>query len=385
MEKTHRVFKKISTPFENFNPTAAILMVNAVDPQINTLKVFLEAINEIKLKHFVVINKTDLSEDHYPKLVDALGVELLKLSLKTLNGFDIVKDKINNTFTKGDRVAVLGIFNSGKTSLISQLTNKKLAIGNIPGTTLEFSEHDYNGMTLIDTVGQVIDINKPYMVSVDFSGCESPEKKISRVLTQDAEGILATAELCIPQIKKVVELMKEQVGKGNKIVVTGAGASALVAMEMAGQGIETGVPIMVFTNNLAEAQPISFAKGFVEEEAALARYIAGVINVGDVLIGVSASGGTGFVYDALDKGKKRGAITVAITENIDTPLGKAADFIIKSNAKPEGPSSSKIQVAHLAIGHALMLTLADERGITADEAVNYMMPEYVPTKKMGIK
>lgn len=385
MEKTQRVFKKVSTPFENFNPTAAVLMINAVDPQINTLKVFLEAINEAKLKHFVVINKIDLNDGNYDQISDNLKVKPLKLSLKTLHGLEEVKKRISADFSPKDRVAILGIFNSGKTSLISQLTNKKLAVGDLPGTTLEFSEHEYNGMTLIDTVGQVIDVNKPYMVSIDFSGCDSPEKKINRVLTQDAEGILATAELCIPQIKKAVELMKGQLDKGNKIVVTGAGASALVAMEMAGQGIETGVPIMVFTNNLAEAQPISFAKGFVEEEAALSRYIAGVINKGDVLIGVSASGGTGFVYDALNKGKERGAITVAITENIDTPLGKAADHIIKSNAKPEGPSSSKIQVAHLAIGHALMLTLADERGITADESVKFMMPEYVPTKKMGIK
>lgn len=76
---------------------------------------------------------------------------------------------------------------------------------------------------------------------------------------------------------------------------------------------------------------------------------------------------------------------MALTENPDTPLGEAADYVIKSNAKPEGPSSSKIQVAHLAIGHALMLALADERGVTADESVGLMLPEPVATKKMGIK
>ncbi|MFH1829585.1 MAG: SIS domain-containing protein [Pseudomonadota bacterium] len=385
MSQTKRVFKKVSTPFENFHPTAALLMINAVDPQINTLKVFLEAINDAELKRVVVLNKMDLVSDDFGELENALEVTPLRLSLKTGEGFGAVKESIDSTFSSKDRVAILGIFNSGKTSLISKLTGKDLKISDLPGTTLEFSEHEYNGMTLIDTVGQVIDVNKPYMVSIDFSGCRTPEAKIQRVLTQDAEGILATMELAVPQIKKVVDLMKRQIAVGNKIVVIGAGASALVAMEMAGQGIETGVPIMVFTNNLAEAQPISFAKGFVEEEMALARYIAGSLYPGDVIIGVSASGGTGFVYGALAKAREKGAITVAITENIDTPLGKAADYIIKSNAKPEGPSSSKIQVAHLAIGHALMLTLADERGITADQAVQYMMPEYVPTKKMGIK
>lgn len=385
MSQTQRVFKKVSTTFDTFKPGAAILMVNALDPQINTLKVFIEAINDSKLKHIVVCNKMDLIKNDAKDIEKELGTQLMRMSLLTGQGFGAVKERIEHDFSKGDRVAVLGIFNSGKTSLISKLTGEKLKIGDLPGTTLEFSEHNYNGITLIDTVGQVIDVNKPYMVSIDFSGCKTDTEKIQRVLTQDAEGILATAEIAVPKIREVVKILKERVEAGNKIVVTGAGASALVAMEMAGQGIETGVPIMVFTNNLSEAQPISFAKGFVEEEMALARYIAGVMCKGDVIIAISASGGTGFVYGALNEAKKRGAITVAITENIDTPLGKAADHIIKSNAKPEGPSSSKIQVAHLAIGHALMLTLADERGITADESVKFMMPEYVPTKKMGIK
>jgi len=196
---------------------------------------------------------------------------------------------------------------------------------------------------------------------------------------------MATLEVAVPAMEKVVGVLRECIEGGNKIIVTGAGASALVAMEMAGQGLETGVPIMVFTNTLGDMQPVSFAKGTGEEEAGLSRYLALAVSEGDVVIGVSASGGTGFVYDALERARARGAITVAITENVDTPLGQAADHVIKSNAKPEGPSSSKVQVAHLAIGHALLLTLADERGVTADESIEFMLPEVVPTKKMGIK
>jgi N-acetylmuramic acid 6-phosphate etherase len=205
------------------------------------------------------------------------------------------------------------------------------------------------------------------------------------VLRQDSEAILATLEVAVPAIETVVGVLRERIEAGSKIVVTGAGASALVAMEMAGQGTETGVPIMVFTNNLSDMQPISFAKGSGEEEAGLSRYMSMAVDDGDVLIGISASGGTGFVYHALELASARGAITVAVTENIDTPLGHAADYVIKSNAKPEGPSSSKVQAAHLAIGHALLLALADERGVSADRSIQLMLPEVVPTKKMGIK
>lgn len=296
-----------------------------------------------------------------------------------------VRSRIRDDFAPGDRIAILGVFNSGKTSLISKLTGLDLLIGDLPGTTLEFVEYPYDGRVLIDTVGQVIDVNKPLMVSVDLSGCQSLDDKIGRVLRQDAEGILATLETAVPGISSVVQMLQQQLELGHKIVVTGAGASALVAMEMAGQGLETGLPIMVFTNSFADLQPVSFAKGAGEEEMGLARYMTLPLNPGDVMIGISASGGTGFVYGALRLARDKGAVTVAITENIDTPLGKAADYVIKSNAKPEGPSSSKIQAAHLAIGHALILCLADERGITADQSVRHMLPEPVATKKMGIK
>ena len=383
---TKRVLKKISTPFEAFDPQGAILMVNMVDPQVNTMRVFLEAIEEAEIPFFAVANKMDLAEDaRLSKVQEELGLSLLPASMITMQGMEEIRAQFPQTFAPKDRIAVLGVFNSGKTSLISNLTGLDLAIGNLPGTTLEFTAHDYHHYVLIDTVGQIIDINKPLMVSIDLSDCVTTHDKIARVLRQDAEGILATLEVAVPSIEKVVRVLRKRIEAGNKIVVTGAGASALVAMEMAGQGLETGVPIMVFTNNLGDMQPVSFAKGAGEEEMGLSKYMTMAINRGDVMIGISASGGTGFVYDALERAGSEGAITVAITENIDTPLGQAADHVIKSNAKPEGPSSSKIQAAHLAIGHALLLTLADERGVTADESVNFMLPEVVPTKKMGIK
>jgi D-arabinose 5-phosphate isomerase GutQ/GTP-binding protein EngB required for normal cell division len=383
---TKRVLKKISTPFEVFDPQGAILMVNMLDPQVNTMKVFLEAVDKVGIPFFGVANKMDLIDGSSRVGVEeALGLELIPASMSTTEGLEEIRSRLTETFAPGDRIAVLGVFNSGKTSLISNLTGLDLVIGNLPGTTLEFTAYPYGDYVLIDTVGQIIDVSKPMMVSVDLSGCESTQDRVARVLRQDAEGIMATLEVAVPAIEKVVGVLRECIERGNKIIVTGAGASALVAMEMAGQGLETGVPIMVFTNTLGDMQPVSFAKGTGEEEAGLSRYLSLAISEGDVVIGISASGGTGFVYNALERARARGAITVAITENVDTPLGQAADYVIKSNAKPEGPSSSKVQVAHLAIGHALLLTLADERGVTADESIEFMLPEVVPTKKMGIK
>jgi len=294
---------------------------------------------------------------------------------------------IKRKFPSGSRVVILGVFNSGKSSLIQVLTGRDIATGDIPGTTTEFTEYSdwYTGIILIDTVGQVIDVNKPMMVSVDLSGCTTIEEKVARVLRREADAILATRETVVPVLAEAVRFLQGQLNAGGKIVVTGAGASALVAMEIAGMGLETGLPIVSFTNNLADSHPVSFAKGLGEESGRLAQYIVQFMTRKDVLIGVSASGGTGFVYEAMRLARQRGAATIAITENSDTPVGHHADIVLKSDAKPEGPSSGPIQVAHLSIGHALILALADERGVTADQAIGFMMPEKVVTKKMGIK
>jgi D-arabinose 5-phosphate isomerase GutQ len=378
--------KKISTPFDQFDPSAALLMINMVDPQVATMMVFLEAIAEKKLPFFAIGNKMDAPEHKdIAEIEKSLGIDILPVSVLSGAGIDTVNKKIETTFTQDAKIAVLGVFNSGKTSLIASLTGKTLKISDLPGTTLEFTEHEFNGRTLIDTVGQVIDVSKPMMVSIDLSGCKTTEEKIATIFRQEAAGILASLETALHSIKEVVKVMKQQIAAGHKIIITGAGASALVAKEAAGQGRETGVPIMVFTNDLGDAQPVSFSKGLGEEEMGISKYTNLAVNKDDIVIGVSASGGTGFVYDTLRRAKQKEAICVAITENIDTPVGKAADYVIKSNAKPEGPSSSKIQVAHLVIVHALLLTLAEERGITADESVNFMLPETVATKKMGIK
>lgn len=250
---------------------------------------------------------------------------------------------------------------------------------------MEFEEHEWNGRVLIDSVGQVIDVNRPLMVGYDLTGCSTSEEMFEKALRLEAEGILSSLVTAKEGFLEALELIHERIQRGGKVVTTGAGASALVAEEIAGQCYETGVPCLCITNTMAQALPVSFAKGTGEEEGGLARFIAEQLTDKDVLIGVSASGGTGFVYGAVRLAKTKGALTVAVTENRDTPLGENADVVVKSNSKPEGPSSARIQTAHSVIGHALVRILAARRGVSAEESIRYMLPEKIATKKMGIK
>lgn len=382
-----RVLKKISTPFVQVSPQKAIILVNIKDPQINTMKAFLQACRDYKIHYRMFVNKIDAVKDYKIKIKDLQQkfdiTDIVGISALDGTNFDVVENQIKAW--KGNRIVLLGVFNVGKTSLINRLCGTNYRVADIPGTTLKFTETKYKDVVLIDSIGQLIDITKPLMVSIDFSGCTTIQDKIDTVFEEEIKGLVTTKEEIISSIEDVIAVIIKQLKNHKKIITTGAGASALVAKEIAGQGTECGLPVMVFTNDGAETQPITFSKGLGEQEAAVSKYIANAVNRGDVVIAVSASGGTGFTYDLLKRSKEKNAITIAITENADTPLGKYADYILKSNAKPEGPSSSKIQTAHLVIGHTLMLVIADELGVTADESVKYMLPEVVETKKMGIK
>jgi len=375
-----RVSKKLVPNLQDIE--GAILLVNAIDPQLATISIFQEAIRD--LPHFIVLNKVDaVSVTRAQEITEKLEGIVILSSMTDKRGLGGIKKEISK-LPQG-KIAVLGIFNSGKTSLINELTGTYDEVADLPGTTLKFTPRDYEAWTLIDTVGQVIDVNRPLMVSIDFSDCNTLEEKVFKVFEEDYHAIRLSMHSAISGIFEAIDLIKAQVDKGNKVIVSGAGASALVAQEIAGQGQETGLPIMVFTNDLSTSSPLSFAKGLGEDELGIAEYSALAVNQGDVVIGISASGGTACVHELLRIAQRKGAHTIAITENADTPLGKVADIIIKSEAKPEGPSSSKIQIAHLAIGHALILALADSRGVDAQTAIDFMLPKIVRNKKMGIK
>jgi len=131
MSASKRVLKKVSTPFDRLEPSGAILMINMLDPQISTMRVFLEAVEDAQLPFFLVANKMDVVEKTQLSATrDKLGLDLVPASMVTGEGMETIKSRLRDAFSPGDRVAILGVFNSGKTSLISQLTGLDLAIGN---------------------------------------------------------------------------------------------------------------------------------------------------------------------------------------------------------------------------------------------------------------
>lgn len=110
-----RVTKKMVTPFEMCRATGVVLLMNLYDPQIPTLRLFLEAVEQAQLPCLVVGNKLDLvTQERVQEVQRELGQEFLVMSLLTGKNVSTVVEKITQRFPEGARIVVLGIFNSGK-------------------------------------------------------------------------------------------------------------------------------------------------------------------------------------------------------------------------------------------------------------------------------
>ena len=69
----------------------------------------------------------------------------------------------------------------------------------------------------------------------------------------------------------------------------------------------------------------------------------------DVVLGIASSGRTPFTIAAVEYARRRGAHTIALTCNRDSPLERAADFAIVTEVGPEvlaGSSRMKAGTAH---------------------------------------
>jgi DNA-binding MurR/RpiR family transcriptional regulator len=108
------------------------------------------------------------------------------------------------------------------------------------------------------------------------------------------------------QVERVVEALHSC----NSTFIFGVGASGLTAEEMKHKLMRIGMRVDALTNN-----------HFMYMQAAL-------LKAGDVAIGISHSGHSPETTHALSLAKQAGAITVALTHNLGSPLSKVADITL---------------------------------------------------------
>ena len=91
----------------------------------------------------------------------------------------------------------------------------------------------------------------------------------------------------------------------------------------------------------------------------------------DVMAMVSRGGKTSELLPLVDVVTKKGASLIAITENPDSPLAKAASVVLLMNvgkeSDPLGLMATSSYVQTIAIFDALLAALIEETGYTAEQ------------------
>ena len=159
------------------------------------------------------------------------------------------------------------------------------------------------------------------------------------LINDENRRALDAIDAVLPQIETVCLEMEKSIKNGGRVFYVGAGTSGRLGVLDAAECPPTfGVPQELFTGLLAGGLACVAAAGEAnEDDAQCGREDlknAG-LSAGDVVIGVSASGGAAYVVEALRYAKEVGAFAAAIVNNPGTPMEKEAQVTIMVDSGPE--------------------------------------------------
>jgi glucosamine--fructose-6-phosphate aminotransferase (isomerizing) len=108
------------------------------------------------------------------------------------------------------------------------------------------------------------------------------------------------------------------------------------------------------------------------------RYRNPIIGENDLFVAISQSGETADTLAALREAKRKGAMTLAICNAVESSLAREADHVIYTHAGPEiGVASTKTFVTQLVILFLLALRIGRELGILSNEGGKTLTEELV--------
>ena len=170
---------------------------------------------------------------------------------------------------------------------------------------------------------------------------------------------VAAVRAALPEIEAAAIAMQERLRERGRLVYAGAGTSGRMGVQDGAELIPTfswpddRLLLLIAGGKDALLQSVEGAEDEVEQAVALVTRHQ--INAADVLIAVAASGTTPFTMTCLREARKRGALTVGIANNRDTPILHESHHAILLNTGSEPIAGSTRMKAGTAQKIALNL------------------------------
>jgi len=175
-------------------------------------------------------------------------------------------------------------------------------------------------------------------------------REIAKRLQESAQIKEAIAESKVNEIERIINLIITAYRAGGKVVLFGNGGSAADAQHIAGELVgkfkleRQALPAIALTTNTSILTAVANDYGY---ETVFSRQVEALVNEKDIAIGISTSGDSSNVIEAIKTAKKKGAKTIGLTGGSGGKLAEVADLalIVPSDSTP------RIQEAHITIGH----------------------------------
>jgi N-acetylmuramic acid 6-phosphate etherase len=146
------------------------------------------------------------------------------------------------------------------------------------------------------------------------------------------------------QIGRAVDVIVERLRRGGRLLYFGAGTSGRLGVLDASEIPPTYsappdlVQGFIAGGDVALRRSVEAAEDDPDAGAQAVREAK--VNEADVVVGIAASGGTPWVLGAVAEARRRGAATIALTCNPDSPLARLAEIAIAPVVGPEAIAGS---------------------------------------------
>src|SRR5262245_37996088 len=168
--------------------------------------------------------------------------------------------------------------------------------------------------------------------------------EIARIINSEDAKVAMAVKRALPQIGRAIDWIAQSLAKGGRLIYVGAGTSGRIAALDAAECPPTfstdpetvqfviagGHPALWGATEASEDSPKLGIRAIAERKPGKR----------DVVIGIAASGRTPFTIAAVKEARRRGAKTISLTCNRNSPLGKAAELSIVVEVGPEVVSGS---------------------------------------------
>jgi len=177
--------------------------------------------------------------------------------------------------------------------------------------------------------------------------------EIVRLMNDEDSTVAAAVHRALPQIARAIDVVAAGMRQGGRLIYVGAGTSgrlgALDASEIPPTFNTDPRTVQFIMAGGTRALGASTEASEDDTAPAIAEMKKRKPGKRDIILGIATSGRTPFTIAAVEYARRRGAHTIALTCNRNSPLERAADFAIITEVGPEvlaGSSRMKAGTAH---------------------------------------